>query len=66
MTCPRCQRNRYPNWFLYAALILAAVCVGVVIRVDREYRAVHQIRVAGDSLLQNWYARKCVPRATTP
>lgn len=62
MRCPHCQSSKRPNWTLYAALVLAAVCVAFVRRVDREYRAVHQIRVVGDSILADWSAKQCVPR----
>lgn len=57
-----CGRAHGIAWGFYAALLLATVCVGFAIRSDREYRAVHQIRVAGDSLLADWYAKKCIPR----
>lgn len=62
MRCPHCQSARWPNWMLYAALMLAAVTVGNNIRTDKEYRAVREIRQQGDSLLAAWYAKKCVPR----
>lgn len=60
MTC-LCGRKRIP-WGFYAALILAAVCVASVIRNNNEYRVVHQNRQSGDSLLADWYAKKCIPR----
>lgn len=60
MSC-QCGRRRIP-WGFYGALILATLCVALTVRTDKEYRAVHQIRVAGDSLLADWYAKKCVPR----
>lgn len=62
MRCERCQSNRYPNWTLWAALVLAALTIGNNIRVDKEYRAVREIRQEGDSLLANWAQKKCVPR----
>lgn len=60
MTC-QCGRRRIP-WGFYASLLLAVVCVAVIVRTDKEYRQVRQIREAGDSLLDSWYAKKCVPR----
>lgn len=62
MRCPHCQSSRRPNWTLYAALILAALTMGNNIRTDKEYRAVREIRLAGDSLLASWALKKCVPR----
>ena len=62
MTCPCCQRNRFPNWTLWAALILAAVTIANNIRTDKEYRAVRAVRMEGDSLLNDWATKKCVPR----
>lgn len=60
MSC-LCGRKRIP-WGFYGALILAAVIVGMFVRTDKEYRAVHQVRQSGDSLLADWYAKKCIPR----
>lgn len=62
MRCANCQSSKRPNWTLYAALVLASVCVGVIVRTDKEYRAVREVRAAGDSLLANWVQKKCVPR----
>lgn len=62
MRCPHCQANRFPNWTLYAALILAALTIGNNVRVDKEYRAVREIRQEGDSLLASWAQKRCVPR----
>jgi len=53
-----------PALTFFAALILAAVCVGMTVRLDLEYRAVHQIRQTGDSLLAEWVQRKCIPQRT--
>lgn len=60
MSC-QCGRRSTP-WGFYASLVLAAVCLGFVLRTAREYRAVHELRVAGDSLLTDWMAKKCVPK----
>lgn len=62
MRCPSCQSARWPNWTLWAALILAAVTIGNNIRTDKEYRAVREVRWQGDSLLADWAQKKCVPR----
>lgn len=62
MRCPHCQSASRPNWMFYAALILAAVTIGNNIRVDKEYRAVREIRAEGDSMLASWAQKKCVPR----
>lgn len=45
-------------------MLLAAVCVGVIVRTDKEYRRVRTIRQSADSILSDWILKKCVPRAT--
>lgn len=62
MRCPHCQSASRPNWTLYAALILGALTIRNNIRVDKEYRAVREIRQEAEGLLAVWQMKKCVPR----